>query len=432
MTHKKGFYEKFIKRPQDFLLSLIALFVLSPVLIIITILVRVKLGSPVIFTQKRPGLNEKIFKIYKFRTMTDQKDENGRLLPDSIRLTKFGKFLRSASLDELPELFNILKNDMSFVGPRPLLTQYLPLYNEQQKRRHEVRPGLTGYAQINGRNAISWEEKFSLDIEYVDTLNFVSDWKVIFKTIKKTFVREGINSATSDTMELFTGISNIQITNKNSEIIKNKLLIIGAGGHGKVIADIAVKMNKWKSIAFLDDNESRKDFAGIKVIGKCDKVLSYINDCDIFVAFGNNALREEFQEKLEAAGASIPVLVHPNAVIGAEVEFGAGTVVMAGVIINCCTKIGKGCIINTGATLDHDNTIEDYVHISPGANSAGTVKVGKSTWICSGSVISNNINICSGCIIGAGAVVVKDITEVGTYIGVPARQMFVKFGGQIK
>lgn len=198
-------YKRFLKRPMDFLLSLIAIIVLSPVLILVGILVRFKLGSPVLFKQKRPGLNEKIFTMYKFRTMTDEKDENGELLPGSVRLTKFGKMLRATSLDELPELFNILKGDMSFVGPRPLLVQYLPLYNESQKRRHEVRPGLTGLAQVNGRNAISWEEKFKLDIDYVNDVSFIRDLMIIILTIKKVLIREGISSDSSTTMEPFRG-----------------------------------------------------------------------------------------------------------------------------------------------------------------------------------------------------------------------------------
>lgn len=202
---KNGIYKRFIKRPMDFVLSLIAIIVLSPVLAVVAILVRTKLGSPVVFKQKRPGLNEKIFTLYKFRTMTDERDKFGELLPDSVRLTKFGEFLRSTSLDELPELFNILSGNMSIVGPRPLLIQYLPLYNEHQRHRHDVRPGLSGWAQVNGRNAISWEDKFDLDIEYVENVNFLLDWKIIFLTLKKAFVREGINSETSVTMEPFKG-----------------------------------------------------------------------------------------------------------------------------------------------------------------------------------------------------------------------------------
>lgn len=190
---------------MDFILSIIACIVLSPVMLVVAILVRVKLGSPVIFKQKRPGLNEKIFTLYKFRTMTDEKDENGELLPDDVRLTKFGKMLRSTSLDELPELFNILKGDMSIVGPRPLLVQYLPLYNEHQRRRHEVRPGLTGWAQVNGRNAISWEEKFKLDVEYVDKINFLLDIKIVLMTVLKVILRDGINSENSVTIEPFKG-----------------------------------------------------------------------------------------------------------------------------------------------------------------------------------------------------------------------------------
>ncbi len=205
MKIKKGFYEKFVKRPQDFFLALIALIIFSPLLLFLTIVIRVKIGSPVLFTQERPGLNGRIFRIYKFRTMTNEKDDNEELLPDALRLNGFGKFLRSTSLDELPELWNIVNGDMAIVGPRPLLVQYLPLYNEQQKRRHDVRPGLTGLAQVNGRNAIDWEDKFILDVEYVDNVSFIRDWKIIFVTIKKVFAREGISSDTSATMEPFRG-----------------------------------------------------------------------------------------------------------------------------------------------------------------------------------------------------------------------------------
>ncbi|WP_077706066.1 sugar transferase [Virgibacillus dokdonensis] len=190
---KGGIYRRFLKRPMDFILSLIAIIILSPLLVVIAILVKTKLGSPILFKQRRPGKNEKIFTMYKFRTMTDEKDVNGNLLPDSERLTKFGKFLRSTSLDELPELFNILKGDMSFIGPRPLLVEYLELYNDNQKRRHEVRPGLSGLAQVKGRNSLSWEEKFNLDIQYVKKNSFGEDLKIVLLTIRSVFKREGIN-----------------------------------------------------------------------------------------------------------------------------------------------------------------------------------------------------------------------------------------------
>lgn len=186
-------YAKYIKRILDLILSLMALILLMPLMIIIGILVRINLGSPIIFKQKRPGKNEKIFTLYKFRTMTDKRDIDGNLLPDEYRLTKFGKFLRSTSLDELPELINIIKGDMAIVGPRPLLVEYLPYYTEEEKHRHDVRPGLTGLAQVNGRNAISWEEKFLEDLEYIKNISVKNDIKIIFKTVGKVFKRDGIS-----------------------------------------------------------------------------------------------------------------------------------------------------------------------------------------------------------------------------------------------
>lgn len=202
---KVGIYEKCIKRCLDFLLSLLAIIILSPVILITALLVRIKLGGPVLFCQIRPGKNGKLFRMYKFRSMTNEKDSEGKLLPDEVRLTSFGKKLRATSLDELPELFNILKGDMSIVGPRPLLEQYLPLYNERQRHRHDVKPGVTGYAQVNGRNAITWEDKFEKDVWYVENISFFTDIKILMKTVSVVFNREGINSESSATMEDFTG-----------------------------------------------------------------------------------------------------------------------------------------------------------------------------------------------------------------------------------
>lgn len=205
MERNQGIYERFFKRPQDFILSLTAIILLSPILLIISILVKINLGSPIFFVQERPGLNEKTFKMYKFRTMSISYDESGEARSDSQRLTKFGHILRATSLDELPELWNILCGDMSIVGPRPLLVEYLPLYDDEQSKRHLVRPGLTGYAQINGRNAITWEQKFDFDVKYVDNLCFKLDWEIIIKTLFKVFKREGINSSSAVTMEAFKG-----------------------------------------------------------------------------------------------------------------------------------------------------------------------------------------------------------------------------------
>lgn len=200
-----GIYEIYLKRPFDFTTALLALVFLFPVYLILAVLVLVKLGKPVLFTQERPGKDGNIFKLYKFRTMTDERDENGELLPDEKRLTEFGKWLRATSLDELPELFNILKGEMSLVGPRPLLPEYLPRYSAEQARRHEVLPGLTGLAQVSGRNAISWEEKFEDDVRYVDHITFWMDLKIIFWTIAVVLKRKGISSDTAVTMEKFKG-----------------------------------------------------------------------------------------------------------------------------------------------------------------------------------------------------------------------------------
>ncbi len=196
-------YKNHIKRILDILLSLCGILILSPVYLILWILVRSKLGRPALFTQERPGREERIFRLYKFRSMTDERDDNGRLLPDEVRLTRFGKILRSTSLDELPELFNILKGDMSLIGPRPLLVRYLPYYTKEERRRHDVRPGLTGLAQVNGRNALGWEDRFAFDLEYVDNCSFFMDLKVLGMTVGKVLKRSGTLSGADQTVADF-------------------------------------------------------------------------------------------------------------------------------------------------------------------------------------------------------------------------------------
>lgn len=214
--HRQGIYPKYIKRFLDIVISLTALVILSPVLLIVAILVRVRLGSPVIFHQDRPGYHEKIFGLCKFRSMTDERDGNGNLLPDEVRLTKFGRLLRSTSLDELPELWNILKGDMSLIGPRPLLVSYLPYYTEEEQLRHTVRPGLTGWAQVNGRNHVDWDKRIALDVEYVRNMSFAMDLKIFFLTVKKVFVRENIEVDTNKAEGNFAEIRKARLENQKA------------------------------------------------------------------------------------------------------------------------------------------------------------------------------------------------------------------------
>ena len=217
MEHKPTFYEKFVKRALDIVLAGGALVVLSPVLAVTAVLVRIKLGGPVIFRQARPGKDGKVFNLYKFRSMTDEKDENGNLLPDEVRLTSFGKKLRATSLDELPELWNILKGDMSIVGPRPLLVSYLPYYTEEERHRHDVRPGLTGLAQVNGRNNLTWEQKFAYDLEYVKNISLLWDVKIVIATVGKVFSRADIQTDTQATEGNLAKIRS-SVTNTENEV----------------------------------------------------------------------------------------------------------------------------------------------------------------------------------------------------------------------
>ncbi|MFZ7158389.1 NeuD/PglB/VioB family sugar acetyltransferase [Avibacterium gallinarum] len=416
----KRLYQKYFKRPFDLFCSILAILFFFWLFIIIAILVRIKLGNPILFTQERPGRidpktgKETIFKLYKFRTMTDQRDENGNLLPDEIRLTKFGKILRATSLDEIPEIFNILKGDMSIIGPRPLLVKYLDRYSQEQRRRHEVRPGLSGYAQVNGRNAISWEDKFKLDVEYVDNITFLNDLKIIYQTFIKAFIkREGIHSEQSSTMEEFIGN-----TKSDSNLSNKKLVIIGASGHGKVAADIA-RLTGYSEISFLDDNENIKECNGYPVLGKTELLETLDND--IFIAIGNNKIRRELIKNLQ--NKKLVTLIHPSAVITKDTKIEKGTVIMAGAVINSNCFIGEGVIINTSSSIDHDCYIGNYTHVSVGCHIAGTVDIGQNCWLGIGSIVSNNIDICDDSIIGAGAVVIKNIEKAGTYVGVPAIQM---------
>lgn len=400
-----------MKRLFDIVASLCGLILLSPVIAIVAWQIRRKLGSPVLFRQVRPGKDGKPFEMIKFRTMRDAVDAEGNPLPDEERMTPFGSFLRSSSLDELPELWNVLKGEMSLVGPRPLLMEYLPLYSTQQYRRHEVRPGVTGWAQINGRNAISWEDKFKLDVWYVDNQSFWLDLKIVFLTIKKVFVRDGISAEGEATMSKFTGTP------------KPQLAILGASGHGKVVADMAELLGY--ACVFFDDAYPDKQTNEVwSIVGTSADLYTRLSEfAGVAVAIGNNAIRAQKLQELQNLGAVLPCLIHPNAVVSQYARIGAGSVVFAGVAVNAFTQVGMGAILNTGCTVDHDCRLGDAVHVSPGANLAGGVTVEDHAWVGIGASIRQLATIGANATIGASCVVLKNIPADAVVVGNPAKPL---------
>lgn len=401
---------KFFKRLFDIVASASGLIILSPVFLILVYLIRKNLGSPVFFIQERPGKDGRPFKMIKFRSMRDAIDKDGNPLPDSERLTDFGKKLRAASLDELPELWNVLKGNMSLVGPRPLLMGYLPLYNEFQNRRHEMKPGITGWAQVNGRNALSWDEKFSCDVWYIDHYSFWLDMKILFLTVKKVFIKEGISAEGEATMPPFTG--------------NRKLAVIGAGGHGKVVAELAAALGTYGEIVFLDDR-AQGSVNGFPVIGTTLLLENSLSpeQFDIAVAVGNNRIRRQIAEKAAALGFALPILIHPDATVSPSATVGQGSVIMAKAVVQADSVLKDGVIVNTAATVDHDCLLDAFVHISPGVHLSGNTRIGEESWIGTGACSRQQIRIGSGATIGAGAVVVRDVSDGMTVAGNPAKPL---------
>lgn len=400
-----------LKRFFDFFASLCGLIVLSPVITVVAWQISRKLGSPVLFRQVRPGKNGKPFEMIKFRTMRDALDAVGNPLPDSERMTSFGSFLRSSSLDELPGLWNVLKGDMSLIGPRPLLMEYLPLYSAEQHRRHEVRPGVTGWAQINGRNAISWEDKFKLDVWYVDNQSLWLDIKILFLTIKKVFIRDGISADGEATMSKFVGT------------LKPQLSILGASGHGKMVAETAELLGY--ECVFFDDSYPEKQSNGMwSIVGTSTELYERLSEFSgVAVAIGNNAIRAKKFTELKNLGASLPCFIHPKAVVSQYAEIGEGSVVFAGVVVNAFTRVGASAILNTSCTLDHDCQLGNAVHVSPGAHLAGGVIVADYAWLGIGASVKQLVSIGSNAMIGAGAVVLKDVPVDSIVVGNPAKPL---------
>ena len=393
------------KRLLDLLLALIGLIFLCPVLLVIAVLVRIKLGSPVLFRQKRTGFQGSIFTMIKFRTMTDDCDAEGQLLPDEVRLTSFGKFLRKTSLDELPALWHVLVGEMSFVGPRPLLPEYLSLYTTFENRRHEALPGITGWAQVNGRNNITWSKKFELDVWYVEHRNLWLDLKILLMTVGKVVRASDISTDNYATAPFFQG---------------HRVAVVGGGGHAKVVIG-TLQASGYEIEGIYDDSPHLQDTEILRVPVKGPvSLLKTRPGIRGIIAIGDNHVRA-------ALAASLPcewiTLIHPKAYVHESVVLGAGTIVMVGAVLQPGSHIGGHVIVNTGATVDHDCTVGDFTHIGPGCHLAGHVTIGQNVFCGVGSAVIPHITLGDCSTLGAASVAVGDIPTGVVAAGVPAKPL---------
>lgn len=392
------------KRQLDFICSLILLIALLPLFAAIALLILLFSGRPVFFEQTRSGYKGKPFTIIKFRTMEHAGDNDF----STRRISLPGRFLRRCGLDELPQLLNILKGEMSFVGPRPLPREYLPLYSARQARRLNVLPGLTGWAQVNGRNAVSWETRLHMDSWYVEHASFRLDCHILLMTIGCVVRGVGVNHCEEMTMPSFEATKDAS------------LLILGAGGHGRVVAETAQKGGAYRRIAFLDDGGA-SECGGFTILGRFDEYRRFADRyAHATVALGNNVQRLSWLHRLEEAGYNLPVLIHPSAIVGKGVFIGKGCVILSGAAVVTGAALGVGCIVNTLAGVDHDCRLGDGVHICPGAHLAGGVQVGDLSTVYTGACAANNVKIGARSRVAAGAAVVCDLPCDVLAAGMPA------------
>lgn len=402
------FYCRAGKRLMDIGLALVALIFLSPIMLLIAFLVRIRLGSPVIFSQERPGLEGKLFTLIKFRTMTSTRDGDENLLPDDQRLTPLGRFLRSTSLDELPELINVLRSEMSLVGPRPLLMRYLDRYTPEQFRRHEVLPGITGWAQVNGRNAIHWEKKFELDVWYVDHQSLWMDLKVLSLTVWSVLARKGITAADHATVPEFLRSQ----VNPGAIVarVQRSVVVLGAGGYAKVVIS-TLRASGFEVAELYDDCEDLwgRKLSGVPIVGPLSR-LSGVAGLRAVIAIGNDQTRRKYAEQLTLEWIRV---VHPRAYVAPEASVGEGTVVCAGAVLQAYANVGAHATVNTGATIDHDCCVEDYAHVAPGSHLSGKIRLGLGSYAVQG--------VSAGCwtTVGAGWVVIRDLPDNVVAVGCP-------------
>lgn len=403
MSLNRSLYRKTLKPAIDRIIAAVLLVLCAPLLAMIAVAVLTRLGSPILFSQLRPGRNGRPFRIYKFRTMRTARDADGRLLADAARLTPFGRWLRTTSLDELPELWNVLRGDMSLVGPRPLLTEYLDRYSPRQARRHEVRPGITGWAQVNGRNSVDWESKFELDTWYVDHCNLWLDLYILVATIGQVVRRRGITMHGHATVERFGA---------------RTAIVLGAGGHAKV-AISTLRAAGWQVAALYDDDTKRHGTTtlGVAVRGAIADIPP--SDCsNAVVAVGDATHRRAIAS---TSSLNFITVIHPAAWVDPSAEIGAGAIVCAGAVIQPNARVGAHVIVNTSATIDHDCEVGDVAHIGPGAHLTGNVRVGAHSLLGAGSTIVPGVNIGRNTVVGAGATVVCDLPDHVVAVGCPAR-----------
>lgn len=391
-----------MKRTFDFIAASLGLICLAPVLSVVALISLVKLGRPIFFKQKRIGKDGEEFELIKFRTMS-----NDDSLSESQRLSSYGKLLRKLSIDELPELWNVVKGDMSLVGPRPLLVEYRPYYSKQQWARHSVRPGITGLAQISGRNSISWDEKFHFDLSYVENHSFWGDIVLIFKTLWKVVAREGVNSSQELSMQRFD----------------RPITLVGAGGHAKVVRDI-INACGYRVDCVMDDS-----YDGAKNFKDVNSFVSPISDRPGqwgVLGIGDNNFRRKLASRL---AYNWKTFIHPTALVHESAVLGEGCVVMAGAQIGPDARIGRHTIINTNAVVEHDCFIGDFVHIAPGSVLCGAVRVESDTLIGAASVVIPGKIIGRGVVVGAASVVIKNIESYKKYAGNPAKELSVSAKG---
>lgn len=398
-----------MKQLFDTLISLLLLILLLPVFLLLILLVAIKLGRPVFFVQDRPGKNGKPFKMIKFRSMTNEKDAAGQLLPNEQRMTAFGRWLRASSLDELPELINVVKGEMSLVGPRPLLMDYLPLYNDFQKRRNEVKPGITGWAQVNGRNAISWEEKFILDVTYVEQRHLLMDFSILFLTIWSVLERKGINQSSQLSMPRFRG---------------NKLVIVGAGSVGGHLAmNLMEYAPQYELIGFVDDDPAKQsaELFGFPVLGPIDTLL-HMDHVSVIIGIAFPTVKRKIIERLtKNSTLQFPAFISKKSWISKGSAIGKGCVIYPGAAVNYGCDIQDFVVVNMNCAIGHNCTIGRYSSLAPGVNLAGYTWLGEGVEVGIGSSTRQQIRINQNAVIAGQAMVVSDVLRNTKVAGVPAR-----------